>query len=115
MSTRGKLFGWTMGAIITAAAVSAINTNQYSLQQALNILAGNSSAPFTHFSTQQAANMMVATIPAQRDSLVGMICIVYEDCMKAQWDSVRVLNPTRGGPGTAGGRTWDFPAGVSVD
>src|SRR5689334_457824 len=101
MSKRGKLFGWTMGAIITAAAVSAINLNQYSLQQALNILAGNTSYPYTHFSTQQAANMLVATQPAERDSLVAEFCIIYDDVMAVQWDSIGIFQPTSG--------HWNFP------
>lgn len=109
---------WAVIFATVATAGALVATNNYSIQEALNALSqGTVDTDLHRYSTQEAANLLVQEMNTrtERDSLVGMVCIVYDDCMNVQWDSVRCLNPTRGGPGTADGRTWDFPAGISMD
>lgn len=87
MSTGGKLamFG---GGMIASIVLLATTTN-YSLQQALNQLAGNNRAPYTALSTQQAANVMLAQELARTphgERMPGVFTIVVDDNNK-EWSA----------------------------
>src|SRR5690349_3305009 len=97
MSKRGKLFGWTrilrkrlaIFIALMAALFAATNTNatSYTVQQALNQIAGNSTAPYTRYTAQQAANLLLQGIPAnaQINTTPKATLVIVVDDQDKQW------------------------------
>jgi hypothetical protein len=80
MNKRLALFG--AGIIVAIGGMATVNMTNFSLQQALNQLAGNNDAPYTRYSAQQAANLLLANTPTEHDTLPGVITFVWDDNVK---------------------------------
>lgn len=118
-SNRLKILGVTVGAIATG--VLAMSGTNYTLTEALNLLASAGSSQ-SGYTAQEAANILVAqqaatlASSAPRDSLVGMITFIYDDVVAEQWDSIKIFQPAKAGPGTyPASYNWNYSFGVAME
>lgn len=96
MTKKVGIWSGIIAVVVSSAILQA--TNPYSLQQALNLLAGNTRAPYTQYSAQQAANIMLANqyARAEETTILPTVTFVWDDVARELWgasDSL-LINPT---------------------